>query len=296
MNPRPAMNHRIGQRGFALLIVLWTLAILSLIGADLVATSRQETRLARNMLDAAAAEAAADGAVQQAIFALLAPPPRHWRPDGRVRVLREGPNLIELRIEDEGGKVNVNFAPVELLQSLLLQLGSDPQTAANVAAAIDDWRTTRPQPVAPAATLVRNVAAGRDYAPPGAPFESLDELAGVLGMTPAWLALLRPHVTLYSDADPDGSSTDPVVAAAVRELGRVAAARRNTGDGRQVALVTVVVRGPRHVGFSEQVVVRTNALDDIRRHEILSREILQMPRAMSAALPRPHAALPSALD
>ena len=59
------------QRGFALLIVLWTLALLALLGTQLLATSRQHVQLAHNLLDAAALEAAANGAVQQAIFGVL---------------------------------------------------------------------------------------------------------------------------------------------------------------------------------------------------------------------------------
>jgi general secretion pathway protein K len=269
------MNREGGQRGFALLIVLWTLAFLSLIGAALVATSRQDTQRARNMVDAAAAEAAADGAVQQAIYALLDPSARRWRPDGTTHVIRSGQTRIEVRIENESSKVNPNFAPVELMQALMVDLGVGASTAARLAAAIADWRTQGEQPLPLGAKAPQYAAAGRDYAPPGASFESLDELGAVLGMTPELLALLRPHLTLYSDSDPDGSTTDPAVAAALGAGARVAP-RRNTDEGSQVATVHVVVRGPRHTGFSERVVVRTNALDGIRRHEILLREPVAM--------------------
>lgn len=265
------MNREGRQRGFALLIVLWTLAFLSLIGATLVATSRQDTQRARNLIDGAAAEAAADGAVQQAIFALLDQSARRWRPDGSVHLIRSGQNLIEVRIEDETSKVNPNFAPVELMQGLMVELGVSASTAARVAAAISDWRTQGEQPLPLGAKAPQYAAAGRDYAPPDASFESLDELGAVLGMTPELLTRLKPHLTLYSEADPDASTTDPLVAAA---LGTQAgpAVRRNTGERSLVATINVVVRGPRRTGFSEHVVVRTNALDGIRRHEILLRE------------------------
>ena len=45
------------QRGFALLIVLWTLPLLALLGTQLVATSRQHIQLAHNLIDAAALDA-----------------------------------------------------------------------------------------------------------------------------------------------------------------------------------------------------------------------------------------------
>ena len=58
---RPSMTRKAThvQRGFALLIVLWTLPLLALLGTQLLATSRQDTQLARNLLDAAVLEAAA---------------------------------------------------------------------------------------------------------------------------------------------------------------------------------------------------------------------------------------------
>jgi general secretion pathway protein K len=269
-------NRNRGQRGFALLIVLWTLAFLSLIGAALVATSRQDTQRARNLVDGAAAEAAADGAVQQAIYALLDPSARRWRPDGTAHLIRSGQNRIEVRIENENSKVNPNFAPVELLQAVMMELAVGSSTAARLAAAIADWRTQGEQPLPLGAKAPQYAAAGRDYAPPGASFESLDELGAVLGMTPELLARLKPHLTLYSEADPDGSTTDPVVAAALGAKAR-AAPRRNADEGSQVATVSVVVRGPRRTGYSERVIVRTNALDGIRRHEILLREPVALP-------------------
>jgi len=266
------MNRASSQRGFALLIVLWTLAFLALIGAALVATSRQDTQRARNLVDGASAEAAADGAVQQAIYSLIDPSARRWRPDGITHIIKSGQNVIEVRIDDENGKVNPNFAPVELMQALMVELGASSALAARLSAAISDWRTQGEQPLPLGAKAPQYAAAGRDYAPPNASFESLDELGAVLGMTPELLNRLRPHLTLYSESDPDGSTTDPIVAVALGPRARVLAPPKNTADNSLVATITVVVRGPRRTGFAERVVVRTNALDGIRRHEILQRE------------------------
>src|SRR5260370_31969919 len=67
--------RRRGRAGFALLIVLWTLAIISLIALHLGVTGRGEVRLAGNLLSNAQAAAAADGGVYRAIFALSEPVP-----------------------------------------------------------------------------------------------------------------------------------------------------------------------------------------------------------------------------
>jgi general secretion pathway protein K len=60
-------------------------------------------------------------------------------------------------------------------------------------------------------------AAGLDYGPPHAPLERLDELGRVLGMTPAVLAAMKPHLTLFGPPDPSAATIDPVVAAALAE-------------------------------------------------------------------------------
>src|SRR5260370_33283326 len=62
-------------------------------------------------------------------------------------------------------------------------------------------------------------AAGLDYAPPGSPLETVDELRRVRGMTADLLAALRPHLTLFGPAEPNPASADPIVAAA-RALAR----------------------------------------------------------------------------
>ncbi len=62
-----------GQRGLALVTVLWVLVLLSLIAASSTKTTRTEIYVTRNLIEAAEAEALADAGVYQAIYALLHP-------------------------------------------------------------------------------------------------------------------------------------------------------------------------------------------------------------------------------
>jgi general secretion pathway protein K len=261
------------QRGFALVTVLWALAFLSLLGTGLLANARLNTQRVRNLLDAAAAEAAAEAALHQTIFALLDTSERRWRPDGQVRLLAHGAHRMEVRVEDEYGKVNPNLASPELLQALLLQLGVDRRGAAALAAAIVDWRSPAFGPDQRRARAQPYAAAGREVMPPGTPFETLDELAEVLGMTPALLARLKPHLTLFTTSDPDVSTRDPVVAAALGGKAR-GAATAGSGEGTGVVTVTISVQGARRTRYAERVSLRTNALTEVRRYEILAREPL----------------------
>lgn len=215
-------THR-REAGFALLLVLWSLALLALVGTHVTATGRAEALLAANLRVAAMAEAAADGAVHLAVFRLLDPSAQGWRPDGLMRdgpvreVALPGGATALLRIGSEQGKLNPNLAPAPLLAALLGQLGAEPRAAAGLAAAILDWRSAGMRPRPNGAKEPQYRAAGRAWAPPGRPFESLEELGLVLGMTPALLARLTPFLSLHQGGDPDPRLAHPVLLQAMRD-------------------------------------------------------------------------------
>jgi general secretion pathway protein K len=254
MNNRDA-GRLFADRGFALLLVLWTLVLLSLIGTRIAASGRAEAQLAANVRDAAVTQAAADGAIQEAVFHLLVAGDQHWAPSGRHRVALPG-TAVEVGIENLAGRVNPNTASPELLRALLRALGVDSQRAMALADAIADWRTPGRNARPRGAKAPQYRAAGLDYDPPESPFRSVDELGAVLGMTPELLALLRPHLTLWWDDDPDPAFADPVVLAALRVIG---AEEASSGDGRpgmvQVVGVTAEATGPHGSRFVRRAAV-----------------------------------------
>ena len=252
-----------GERGFALLVVLWSMALLALLGTHVVASGRAEILLASNLRGAAAAEAAADGAVHAAIFRLLDPSPRRWVPDGLPRELAlPTGGIAEVRVESEQGKLNPNLARAEVLRSLLTQLGAEPRTAASLAVAILDWRSGSQRPRPGGAKEPQYRAAGRDYAPPGRPFQSIDELGLVLGMTPALLARLSPFLSIYQSGEPDPRFAHPLVLLAVREGGGDAEADAEFGGdtgGALVVAITVTASAAGGARFVRQAHVRLGA-------------------------------------
>ncbi len=199
----PAGASRRREQGFALLIVLWSLVLFALMGSQLAATGRAAARLSANLRDAAVVQAAADGAIHEALFHLLDSSSRHWPADGRMHIIRLPGASVELRVQSEAGKVNPNFATPDLLAALLHAVGADERTAAAVAVAISDWRFPDAQDHPLEAKAPQYRAAGRAYGPPNAPFETIDELGLVLGMTPdllAWISTDRksPNTTGFT--------------------------------------------------------------------------------------------------
>lgn len=240
------------ERGFALLLVLWTMVLLALLGTRLAASARTEAALAANVRDAALTQAAADGAVQEAAFHLLEPPPRQWPVDGAPHVLALPGVVVDLRVTAEEGKVNPNLASPELLAALLREAGADTATAGRAAAGIAAWRF--PGADRDPATIRAYRAAGLDYLPSGQPFRTTAELGGVLGMTPALLARLSPFLSVHTTSDPDLAQAAPTVLAALRATG----AARPAPEPRVPTLVavTAVAAGPNGTRFTRRAVLR----------------------------------------
>ena len=246
-------------RGFALVLVLWTMVLLSFIGTRIASSGRMEAQLAANIRDAAVVEAAADGAVQQAAFHLLDTSPDRWQADGKEHAVSIGAAAVTIRAESEDGRINPNLASPELLAALLRQVGADTGTADKVAFAMTEWRF--PTGLAPSAnpTLRPYRAAGLPYGPTGAPFRDLDELSAVLGMTPELLARATPYLSLNVRGDPDPAYAAPVVLQAIRAAsgGRVPPSS-TAGRPPDLVRITAAATGPSGSRFTRQAVVLLN--------------------------------------
>src|SRR5437899_2155939 len=174
---RPSLAEPRCSRGFALLIVLWVLVLIGFLVAQVVAAGHTELRIAGNLYANAAAEAALEGAVNEALFHLSDPQPeRRWALDGRPRELTIGNSRIVLRVENEAGRINPNLASRAVLEGLLRATGSDAETARRLASAIAEWVGAAVAGRSAEDVAADYWAAGLDYRPPRQPMETLDEL------------------------------------------------------------------------------------------------------------------------
>ncbi len=246
-----------GDDGFALIIVLWTLVLIAFIVAHVTANGRTEVRIAGNMVAQATAEAADDGAIAAAIFNLLDPnPDRRWPLDGSPHELTIGASRVMVQLQDESWRINPNSASPQLLEALLGVIGSDPGSARQLAAAIGEWvgstGADAPEQGQPAAYR----AAGLDYGPPREPLETIDELGRVLGMTPAVLAAIRTHLTLFGPAEPNPMTADPIVRAALSLIGPSAASGNQASEDPLIVRMTATASGPRNARVERSAIVR----------------------------------------
>ncbi len=246
------MTRRTQERGFALLIVLWALVLLTLVFTQLVSAGRGEAEQTANLRAGATAEAATDAAVYQAIFHLHDPSPARWAADGAAHVLHLPDATVTVSIVDLAGRVNPNTASAALLAALMGELGADRTTADTLAEAIVDWRVPDAQDRFGAA---RYIAAGLPYGPARSAFQSLDELGLVFGMPPAMLALLAPHLSLANPDNPDPRFADPVVLRAMRDIKLDTTPTTKPGGPRNV-MITAAAAEPSGARFIRRATVR----------------------------------------
>ena len=231
-------NHVMGHSsGFALIMVLWFLVLIAAISTYLMANTRSETAIARNIRAAAAAEALADGAVAQAVFNQTAKATAdRWRLDGKPHPISLLGGEAIILLYDENQKINPNHASDALMTALFETAGVERGLARRLGPSIADWVGSETEPRALGAEMRQYMDAGRSYGPPNALIESIDELQLVLGMTPEILALVRPYLTIHTEStEPNGNNFPVVVQRALALAAR--ASMIDAGTEREAAPV-----------------------------------------------------------
>jgi general secretion pathway protein K len=270
------------QSGFALLIVLWTVGFLALLGTQLVAAGRSDTRLAENLKQEAVLRAAADGAVARVMFAMQAAHDPGFRAGGGEQSIHIGQTPVLVRIENENDRVNLNTASLALLRALIIEAGAPPAQADRLAAGILDWRTSGARARPGGAKAPEYRAAGLAFGPLGNPFQSVDELADVLGMTPVLFERLAPHLTVLTDSDPDMTTRDPLVALALTDAAGVAEdALTAQQSAEDIVRISVTALGRDSARYSEAVVAAADFQTGTPRVNILLRQRVTEPEKAS---------------
>lgn len=253
----PRQPHAPGDRGFALLTVLLGMAVLAALVAAIGVLAEQQGRHARNLAEAAKAEALADGGVHHAVAQLrrmLHDPA--WQGDGQAHLLQVEDGTIEITVADEAGRVDLNAADEGLLRALLLGIGLDERAADQVKDAILDW--------ADADDLKRlNGAEAAEYRaarlppPPNRPFALIDELRLVKGIGPELARRLLPFVTIHArQRGIDPSVATPELTTLLRGAELKLPPAFIMGSKRQVFAIRAIGRTARGATFVREAIVR----------------------------------------
>jgi general secretion pathway protein K len=197
------MRRNQSRRGTILLAVLWSISLLSALAMAASVTFRgfsgvmavERDRVQADALLTAGLETAA-GLIDTLETPLADVETTFALSTGAVRV----------RLTDEGGRIDIGAAPVELLAALLRSVGAPDAVAKDVARRIAERRDGRAPRVDPAR---RGAAVVPHRAGSAQAFSDARQLQSIPGMAPEWIAAIAPLTTVF------GSETvNPLTASA----------------------------------------------------------------------------------
>ncbi len=180
-----------GERGAALLAVLWLTAALAAIAFTVASTVRAETERAATEADSLRAYYIASGAVERMVMWMQWGFAGYTTPDGRPMFYAapmprhhfEFPEgAADVEIIPESSKLNINQAPPDDLTRLVGALGVPPDQAMAIAGGILFWRS--PAPGGGYGPLDQALLGGSSFRARHASIEEDEELLLVPGMTP----------------------------------------------------------------------------------------------------------------
>jgi general secretion pathway protein K len=262
------------ERGLALILVLWGLALLSLMAVGVLSLERSARRSSLDFDQRARAEALSAAGINRAILSLLEPDPaRRWRIDGTPRDLQLENYHFRVRIQDESGKIDLNVADRELLVGLFVSQGLSAQAADELTDKVLDWRDPTDAHRLNGSKDDEYRAAGYPYGPRNGPFQTVDELKLVMDVTPEMYKRIEPAITIYSQRPMINPTTAP----------REALLALPSFDAEKVETVLVARSGGEDASSAEDTGQNASVLDQPRslfglafaiRVRILDREFL----------------------
>lgn len=189
-----AQISRQNQRGAALLIVLWTALLLSVVLAGALGASRIEAKIAAARKLQFEARLALEAALDLAAWRIAA---GDYDGDGPI-VSDFDMNGFTVRVERsiESEKLDINRAGEQIFSAFFRQIGLEQDEADRLAAEIADWRD-EDDLARPNGAEKNDYAATRSKYIGDRPFNSLAELKAVLHMTPGIYDCALPTLTLF---------------------------------------------------------------------------------------------------
>ncbi|ATQ66527.1 MULTISPECIES: general secretion pathway protein GspK [Methylosinus] len=198
-----ARARRSARRGFALLVVIWGVGVVTMLIVSFMTTARSRLQAAFNGAGATQTQLLADAASNLAIMTLLSEQsspatttierPPH---DGAPAFCSLAGAGVAVAVEDEEGKVDLNTASEQMLKAMMIGFGVESRDADKITHAIIDFRE-QPSNDIEAGSGAPSYA-DRPFGPKRAPFQTALELDQVDGFEPALTRRLLPFVTVHS--------------------------------------------------------------------------------------------------
>lgn len=201
------------QGGVAFVLVMWVIAMLSVLLGSFALVARTEGLQSRHLFDTTTARYAAEAGLNLAVYGLSkSDPMQKWMADGRPYTFMFDEAEVEISITDDAGKIDINAADAASLKNLFIGAGVDEQKADELAGAIQDWRDPDDLTTLNGAERADYRAVDLPYSPRNAPFETLSEIQQVFGMDYELYTRIEPAITMFSGRSNPSAAYAPLEA------------------------------------------------------------------------------------
>jgi len=191
MRPTKMIFH---NRGIALILTLWVTALLTIMVGSFAKMVRTEVKIVSNFKDESVVYYFARSGIQQAILGLLKQPKnresrdqemqeKEWKFNGKPNIAPFKKGFAEVRVIDEGGKFDLNKANRDDLVRIFAAYGLVGVERDGIVDSILDWRDANNFHRLNGAEDDYYMTLPRPYESKDAPFETVDELLWVKGIT-----------------------------------------------------------------------------------------------------------------
>ena len=219
------MSGRERQRGIVLVTVLWSIALLSALAMAASVSFRGFAAVTAIGRDRVQGEALLTAGLE--VAAAIVSSAEDTPLNGVETTMTLSTGIVGARVSDEGGRIDIGKAPVEVLTALLRAVGAPDQKADFIAAAIVQWRNhVTAGPVVPGANSGNNANGntGNSARTADHPFADISELSQVPGVAPSWIAAIRELATVYGSETVNPLTAPAAVIAALPGVDRNALA------------------------------------------------------------------------
>jgi general secretion pathway protein K len=220
---RSLPRSRTSQSGFALVAVIWTLGLITLLGMAVIVGARYRTKTSSNYASVTAAGIAAESAVNLAIATALTASPEQ-AVNFPIRCRLPGGERATITVEEETGKIDLNTASLAALTRFFTALTGDQSKGTRIAAQIIEFRNPKTQ-----STPATKPAEAR--------FTTVMQLDQFDGMSPRLFRAALRHVTVRSGRpEPDMEAASPAMLRLLNVEPKQANARRGLPLGGSITI------------------------------------------------------------
>jgi len=187
------------QRGVAMIMVLWMIVVMMGMAATLLYAVKTEMQMVSFARTSAQARSFAEAAVHYTVMQLFLPPDqREIRIGGGTTAWIYNGYAAEIQVVGENGLVDINQANRQLLKYVLERVGLVADDAETMLDRIEDFRDPDDLKHLNGAEDADYEADGLAYGAKDAPFERIEELQQVFGMTASLYQALSRYVSVNS--------------------------------------------------------------------------------------------------